>query len=131
MMSKLKEWLSLIPEGIKNAPQIVEGIVNNVKLNNGLLSEEEQEEIVRRRLLCMACPFMSANAKTSEEYFKLKGKHYETDREDDHCTLCGCPITTKTSCLSCYCGAKSFNDDHKTDLPIKFTPYVRTTNETN
>jgi hypothetical protein len=89
------------------------------------LPSDEQEEIIRRRVICAACPFMSENAKTSSEYFRLSGKHYITDRTEAHCSLCGCPLTTKTACLSCKCGADSFNKEHKTNLELKFEEYVK------
>ena len=103
-MSKLSEWMGLIPKAIANPEKIIEGMINSVKNEFKLLSEEEQEEIVRRRLICNSCPLNSINGKTSEEYKTLYGENYKTDREDLHCACCGCNIALKTSSFGSNCG---------------------------
>lgn len=124
-MSKTAEYLKMMVRGIQNPKQVLEGIVTATKLSNGNLPEDEQEEIIRRRVICATCPYMSQNATTSEEYLALSGKHYITEREEAHCSLCYCPIKSKTASLSSNCGIKSFNQDHKTDLELKWTAYVK------
>lgn len=111
-MSAIGEYISLLPKGIKNATKIAEGIVNSVKLKYNALPKEEQEEIIRRRVICKGCPFMSRNAPTSEEYFLLTGEHYKTDRGEEHCSMCGCPITLRTASLDKNCGMEDHNQDH-------------------
>jgi len=111
-MSKLSEYLKLIPKGLPNSIAIIQGIMNNVQLKYDMLPEEEKEEIVRRRVLCTMCPFNSNNAKTSAEYFVLTNTHYETKREDVHCSLCGCPLDVKTASLYANCGMEDWNETH-------------------
>ena len=103
---------------------IVEGVVNSVLLEYDNLPKDKQNEIIRRRVICSTCPFMSDNAISSPEYFELFKKHYQTDRNDAHCSLCFCPIKTKTACLDCSCGAEVFNKDNKTNIEVKFTKYA-------
>jgi len=105
-LNTLIEYAKLVPKFIDNHEQIVEGFKNEVKSTLGKLDEAEEEEIIRRRLICAACPFQSENA---------KDKGYVTDRMDAHCTLCLCNINVKTSCLSCKCGAHPYNLNNPDD----------------
>lgn len=124
-MSRLIEYIKLLPEGLKNAPSVVEGIVNNVKLEFGTLDEDKKEEIVRRRVICKGCPFMSENAKSSKEYKELLGSSYTSDRTDEHCTFCGCPLETRTASLTKPCGISSWNKNHKDNtLTLKWEAYA-------
>jgi len=100
-MNKWLEYIKLFPEGAKNPRKVIEGIVNSANFVN--LSEEEQDVIIARRILCASCPNMSAN----KEEAKKKGF--------DYCTLCSCPIETKTASLSSDCGAKYYNEKHPED----------------
>lgn len=123
-MSKFTEYLKLIPRGLPNAPQILESIVNDVSLKLGKLPEKEQEEIVRRRMICAACPFMSKNAKTSLEYVRLTGRSYKTDRLDEHCTFCGCELKMRTRALSSECGIATWNKENPDNkIPLKWTKF--------
>ena len=118
MLGRFIEYLKLVPKGIKNADKILEGIINNVKLEAGSLPEEEQAEIIRRRLICATCPFTSSNAVVN------KALNYKTDRPDEHCIHCGCPIMTKTASLSANCGIEIFNAKNpETPMPLKWTAY--------
>ena len=101
-MSKLIEYLKLLPLGLKNPKQVVEGIWNEINLEN--LPEDEKEEIARRRVLCAGCPLMSKNV---EAILNMK-----FDRIEDFCTLCSCPIKTKAASLSSNCGALGYNEGH-------------------
>ena len=123
-MSKLQEYLNLIPKGIKNIDKVIEGNINAVKLEWGHLPQNEQDEIIRRRIICSSCPFNSTNAKTSEEYKELYGEHYETERTDLHCSHCGCPISTKSSSLNSDCGITSWNEKHIHQQELKWTKYI-------
>lgn len=115
-MSKLTEYLKLLPAGINNINAVVEGLRNNVKLEHGLLPPDEQDEIIRRRLICSTCPFMSTNA--------VANGVYTTKRTDEHCMLCGCPIVTKTSSLRSNCGIEAFNNKNpQTPLPLNWEAY--------
>lgn len=122
-MSKLTEWLKLIPEGIKDAPSLIEGVINDVKLEYGTLSEDAKEEIIKRRLICKSCPFNSENSRTSNEYKEVTGSNYGASREDLHCAFCGCPISTRTASLSKACGITAWNKNHKNKLPLKWEVY--------
>lgn len=120
-MSKWLEYLKLLPSMIKNGDKILEGIVTNTKLKHGNLPEDEQDEIVRRRVICAGCPFMSKNA---IELGMLK-----TDRTDEFCSACNCEIEWKTSCLSCDCGLTAYNKRNpKNQLPLKWTVYLKENN---
>jgi len=45
--------------------------------------------------ICRGCEFNSENAKAAGTYSSV--------RRDEHCTDCGCPLITKTKCLTCEC----------------------------
>lgn len=123
-MSKLSEYLALIPKGVSNLKQVLEGVVNDVAMEFSLLGEEERDVIIKRRLTCLSCPYMSKNANTSPEYFSLMGEHYTTDREDSHCSFCGCPLSFRTASLDMDCGIEDYNEEHPdTPLPLKWTKY--------
>lgn len=124
-MSKLTEWLNLIPSGIANLPKVIDAISTQVALEHGTLPEDQQQEIARRRLICAGCPYMSENAKTSEEYLKVAKKPYETKRDDEHCAFCGCGIALRTSGLSSDCGIETYNKKNKkAPLPLKWESYL-------
>lgn len=115
-MSMLTEYIKLIPTVIKNRDKIAEGIITDVKLKYGKLSEDKQEEIMRRRAICVGCPFMSKNAK--------EAGIYASDRPDEHCILCNCNIEYKTSCLSCNCGIEAYNAKNpKVPMKLKWEVY--------
>lgn len=112
-MNKMLEYLSLVPKGLKNPSQVAEGVYNSVRMEYGSLPKDQKEEIIRRRLLCASCPFMSANR-----------EGYNTSRKDQHCTLCSCPIKTKTASLDSSCGAKTYNERHPEDpQPVLWEAY--------
>lgn len=113
-MGKIWEYIKLIPKGIQNIPEIVDGIRNNVKLENGTLDEESVEIITGRRLICSVCPYNSINA--------TKAGWYASDRNDVHCTQCGCPINIRTASLDADCGIADYNEKHpNTPLELKWT----------
>lgn len=107
-MSKIKEYLKLIPR-IKPI-ELIDGIVNEAKINRGTLPMEEVKVVMNRRDICRACPFNSINA--------VKLGIYKTDREDYHCSMCGCPISKRTASLSSNCGLEYYNH-HNKDNPIE------------
>lgn len=124
MLGKLTEYLKLLPSAIPNAPKIIEGFINNVKVESGNLPQDEIEEIARRRMICAECPFMSKNA--------AEAVGYQTSRTDEFCIHCGCPITTKTASLSSNCGIEYYNKLHETDpLPLLWTAYKKEENGRN
>lgn len=115
-MSKLSEYLALIPGGIKNLGSVVEGFRNQIKMEYGNIPKEDEDEIVRRRLICSSCPFMSTNA--------IKAGTYFTKRTDEHCTACGCPLATRTASLSSPCGLDSYNRlNPNNQLPLKWDKF--------
>lgn len=112
-MSKLSEYIKLIPKGFKNLDKILDGLKNQAKIELGTIPEEDFETIVGRRLICSACPHMSENAE--------KLGLYKTDRDDAHCTLCSCPILTKTASLLSNCGIEEYNKENPDNpLPLKW-----------
>lgn len=104
--------------------EIVESIVNDVQMRSNTMSQEKRDEIIRRRIICATCPFMSKNATTSPEYLALTGYHYHTNRNDEHCSFCGCDIKMRTRSLSSECGIGTWNKDNPTrQLPLKWKAY--------
>ena len=123
-MSKIGEYLKLIPKAFANPDKIVEGIINSTRLALGILPEDIEDEIVRRRIICASCPFMSDNAK------KNPAMNYKSDRDDEHCTFCSCNIEFKTSSLQSNCGIETHNiQNPDSPLPLKWTRYIP--NQTN
>lgn len=123
-MSRLKEYLALLPEGLKNPKKVLEGIYNDVLLKNRALPKEEQNEIIRRRVICESCPFMSRNTEFTDDYEKLVGCKYKTDRKEKHCSSCGCPLDTKTASLSSDCGLTVLNAKFPNKaVPLKWQAY--------
>lgn len=121
---KLIEYLKLIPKGLSNPQAILEGWMNDLKMERGELKEDEIAEVIRRRAICHTCPFMDKNAKSSDEYFKLTGSYYTSKRLDDHCTFCGCPMSKKTAALSSNCGIEDWNEvNPENQLKLKWTKY--------
>lgn len=115
-MSKLSEYLALVPEGLKNIDGVLNGLKNNLKLELGNIPIEHEEEILRRRLICSTCPFMSKNA--------VAAGTYVTARTDEHCIMCGCPIKTKTSSLYANCGIETYNiKNPDNQIPLKWEKY--------
>lgn len=121
-MSKFTEYIQMVKNGIPNIDKLAEGVLNQVKMEFNTLSQPEQEEITRRRLICAACPLMSVNA--------VKNGTYTTDRKDAHCTICKCPITTRTASLSSDCGIEYFNRlNPNSPMELKWTTYKKTDND--
>lgn len=123
-MSILTEYLNLIPKALGNPQEVMEGWLNVVKMEVGSLPQDQVEEILRRRLLCGACPFMSENAFNETTYKDVMGVNYSSKRKDHHCTLCACPIKSKTASLEATCGAQYWNETNPTKLlEVKWMPY--------
>lgn len=114
-MSLLLEYIKMLREGMKSPSKVVEGISNAVKMEYGLLPKDEQDEIIRRRLICQGCPMMSKNR-----------EGYTIHRKEDHCTLCSCPIKSKTASLDSSCGAVTHNKRHpESPLPVLWEQYKK------
>lgn len=132
MFDRIKNYITLIPKALKHAPQILEGIVNSVRLDSGTLPVEEQDEIIKRRVICRLCPFNSDLAKTSSEYQELyNGQHYNDgeSRPDFHCAICACNIDWKTAALDETCGISFYNDiNWKNRQPLKWNKFKKQTN---
>lgn len=123
-MSKFTEYIKLIPKGIPHSKEVLESILTNVQMKMGNLPEDQKAEIIRRRLICMSCPFMSENAKTSKEYKELTGRNYKTARNDFHCSFCGCEMNMRTRALNSECGLNTWNADHPQKIiPLKWTKF--------
>ncbi len=126
MTNKIIEYLKLLPKGITNPLQIAEGWKNSAlahlkSLGINTLSDEEYEEIVRRRVICDGCPYNSINARTSKEYKELTGTNLKTSRTDVFCSLCECPLVSKTSCFTCECGVSEWNlKNQNRKIPLKW-----------
>lgn len=114
-MSKIVEYLKLLPKGLKNIDKVAEGVINKTKEAFNALPEDELEVITKRRLICEGCEFNSKNAIS-----------YETERIDDHCIHCSCNIDFKTASLSSNCGLEAWNQKNKQDKkPLKWRKYIK------
>lgn len=123
-MSKYLEYIKLLPKGLANIDKVFEGIVNETKLKYKTLSEDQQAEIIKRRVICQACPLNSINALESKEYKDLFGVNYNTKRDSLHCSICSCDIALKTSSLGSDCGLSYYNETHPDNIQeLKFTKY--------
>jgi len=109
-MSKLTEYIKLLPRIINNIDTVIEGFINDVKLEHGMLPQHEQEVIAGRRLICSECPYNSKKAKELGLY--------TTERTDYHCSFCGCLISKKTAALDANCGIEAYNDKNP-NTPMK------------
>jgi len=118
-VSKLSEYISLLPRGFKNIPQILEAVSNQVRMELRSLPKEKQDIIIGRRMICETCSYMSQNAVNG---YEINGEKsiYETDRDDKHCIWCGCPISTRTASLESNCGIQAYNFDNGADVPLKW-----------
>lgn len=123
-MSTITEYINLVVRGIPHTKQVLEAVIKDVQLKYNTLPENERAEIIRRRLICKDCPFMSRNAETSTEYLNLTGKHYDKLRRVEHCSFCGCGIETRTAGLSSDCGVETWNKKHPDNqIPLKWTKF--------
>lgn len=62
-------------------------------IKNHIFPKKEVEEISRLRLdICNTCEYHSSNK-----------ENYKSLRSDKHCTICGCPLVTKTKSLGTNC----------------------------
>lgn len=95
-MGLIDEYIELAKKGVNNLPNVIEGNLNNFKAGLGILSEELKEEAERRYLICNACPFHSRNAK--------EAGFYKAEREDEHCSVCKCPLGAKVKAFDDVCG---------------------------
>lgn len=116
-MSIIKEYLELIPKGIKNIDKVIEGVKNQVKIELGNIPEEHLSVITARRIICDNCPYLSTNA--------IKLGIHKTDRVDEHCIMCGCNKLLKTASLESTCGIEVYNHDkeEKDKLTLKWNKY--------
>lgn len=114
----MNEYLQMMKAGMENPKAVIEGVVNSVKSKYGHLPEAEQTEIARRRLICSQCPYTSSNAVSNPAL------NYHTDRLDEHCWACKCPIETKTAALTQNCGLEVYNRKTKQNIPLKWEVYI-------
>lgn len=121
IMSKFGEWMKLIPKFLGQPEKIIEGWINDAKLEAGKLSEEDMEIVLTRRSICSTCPFNSFNLKKDDSLYKeLYGKSFYTDREDMFCGCCQCPLSKKTASLASNCGIESLNLEKNLNLELKW-----------
>lgn len=117
-MVNLIEYVKMIKQGIKDPQAVLNGWINDAKFNRGDLEEDEMEEIIRRRSICETCPFMSRNA--------IEQGNYLSQRNDEHCIHCSCPITKKTASLESRCGIEIYNSiNKKNPMELKWGVYLK------
>lgn len=101
-MGVFKEYLQMAKNGVKNISNVAEGNFNMLIDSIGLLPEDQQAEADRRYAICKHCPFMSLNAKAIG--------FYKTERVDQHCSVCKCPIEAKVMAFNDSCGLNLLED---------------------
>jgi len=126
-MSALKDYLTIVKNGIKNGDKIIEALAVASHAKTGNIEPEALAEILKRKELCAACPFNSENA--------ARDRGYSSHVPYKHCTLCICRIggdDTKEYCLSCNCGMSEWNkrNPDKTPMELKWTAF-ETKQQTN
>lgn len=95
-MGAFKEYIHMMSKGMNNISNVAQGNFNLLKDSLGLLPKDQQDEADRRYSICQQCPFMSSNA-------KLTG-FYHTQRLEQHCSVCKCPIEAKVMAFNDSCG---------------------------
>lgn len=112
----IKDYISLVVNGLKNGDKIIEAMVVGAQVKNGSASTEEIAEIMKRKEICAACPFNSKNAAAHG----LKAH----DLPFEHCIHCKCRIggsDTKEFCLTCNCGITEWNKRNPDQqMPLKW-----------
>lgn len=119
-MSVIKDYLSIIRDGIRNRDKIIEALAVSAQVKNGRINDEALAEILRRKEICATCPFNSENAK--------RDQGYSSSLPFVHCKLCKCRIggdDSKEYCLSCNCGALAWNERNpdKPPMELKWTAF--------
>ena len=127
-MSTIKDWLTVVKNGIKNGDKIIEAMWISTQIKNeGNVSQEAVAEIMKRKEICKSCPFNSLNAEANG----LK----KLDVPFQHCIHCACRIggdDTKEYCLSCKCGISEWNRlNPGKEMPLKWEAFVDLPNENN
>lgn len=121
-MGIITEYIKAVAQALKHPDKVIEGWVNDAKFERGELAEDEAQEVIRRRAICETCPFMSRNA--------IAAGNYASDRPDDHCIHCKCPITKKTASLESNCGIESYNRKFPNrPMPLKWEVYIKKQND--
>lgn len=95
-MSMFGEYLVAVRKGLENLPNVIEGNKNFYLDAFGVLPEDQKQEADRRYAICKTCPFNSINAKGIG--------FYPTNRIDEHCSVCKCPIEKKVMSFNEQCG---------------------------
>lgn len=120
MSNKIKDYLTVVKNGIANGDKIIESIWVSTQVKNGTVSEKAVAEIMKRKEICAGCPFNSLNAAANG----MK----PLDVSFQHCILCTCRIggdDTKEYCLSCKCGISEYNRQHPDKpLPLKWEAFT-------
>lgn len=83
------------------------------------IPKETRDVIIGRRMICLTCPYMSKNAVKG---YEIDGKWdvYMTNRSDEHCIWCGCPVSTRTASLDSGCGIEIYNVENGKDVSLKW-----------
>jgi hypothetical protein len=121
MSNKIKDYLSIVKNGIANGDKIIEALWVSTQVKNGKVSEAAVAEIMKRKEICKACPFNSKNAAAN-------GLHVPHAPYEEFCIHCLCRIggdDSKEYCLSCNCGIKEWNKLNPTNkMPLKWSAFT-------
>lgn len=128
LIKKLSTYLDIVKQGIRNKDQIIEALGVSAAVKNGRITSEALAVILKRRDICAACPFNSDNAIKAGIYIPDEGRNFR------HCILCYCRIgydDSKEFCLSCNCGARSWNERNpdKPPMEVKWKAFDIETNK--
>lgn len=102
-MKRLKDTYDMLRKGVNNLENVVSSNINYYKDVFGALPEHQKDEAQRRLAICTNCPFNSKNRWWTDTQGN-EHTHYNTTREDEHCTACGCPIEKKIFSFNEKCG---------------------------
>lgn len=109
---------------LKDPKLVIEGIRNDVKMNNGNLLQEDVNIIAERRAICLDCPFYSRNAfNNSQEIEAVTGEKFvfkPHHMRGNYCELCLCDINYKTASLGSNCGIEVLNNEKGLNLELKW-----------
>ena len=102
MRNLFEEKLEMVRKGMQNPLNVIAGNFNYYLDAFGALDKGKKAEAERRYAICKVCPFMSSNAKQVIPEAGIS--FYPTNRDDEHCGACKCPIEKKVMAFDEKCG---------------------------
>lgn len=127
LVKTIGEYLQVVKLGIQNGDKIIEALAISAQVKNKEITDDALAEILKRKDICLGCPFNSKNAK--------EAKTYNSSLPYEHCILCQCRIgydDSKEYCLSCTCGVTIWNEKHPNQqMEVKWQAFNKNNKENN